>query len=95
MNQKDAYIQKFQDQLDVWKKQVDQVRAQSAEMTAHGRAEYQKQLDSLKAHGETVKQQLAAAQSASEEAWADMRSKADQAWDSLQEATKQALNKFK
>lgn len=95
MSQKDVYVQKLQEQLDAWKNQVDQFKTKSADMAVHSRSEYQKHLDSLEAHGESVKQQLKLAQEASDQAWADMRLKADQAWDSLHEATKKAFDRFK
>lgn len=95
MSQKDAYTQKVQEQLDTWKAQVDQFKIKSADMAVHSRAEYQKHLDALEAHGETVKQQLKLAQQASDQAWADMKLKADQAWDTLHDATKKAFDRFK
>lgn len=95
MNPKDVYTQKFQEQLDAWKKQMDEFREKSSSMTARSRAEYQKQLDALQAHGDTVRQQLEAVQHASENFWADMKVKADQAWDKLFEATQKTLDKFK
>lgn len=95
MNPKDVYIQKLQEQLDAWKKQMDEFREKSANMEVQTRAEYQKQLDALKAHGEAVRQQLEAAQNASDHAWTDMKVKADQAWEKLHEATKRVLDMFK
>ena len=95
MSQQDTYIQKLQEQLDAWKSQIDQFKTKSADMAVHSRAEYQKHLEALEAHGETVKQQLKLAQQASDQAWTDMRLKADQAWESLHDATKKAFEKFK
>lgn len=95
MSQKDTYIQKLQEQLDAWKTQVDEFRNKSADMAVHSRAEYQKHLEALEAHGDTVKQQLKLAQQASDQAWADMKLKADQAWDTLHDATKKAFERFK
>jgi prefoldin subunit 5 len=95
MDDKKAYIQRLQKQLDAWKKQVDEFRAHSADIAAHSRAEYQKQLETLETHGKTVKAQLEAAQHASEQVWNDMRAKADQAWEGLHEATRKALDRFK
>ena len=95
MNPKDVYIQKLQEQLDAWKKQMDEFREKSSDMAVQSRAEYQKQLDALQAHGDAVRQQLEAAQHASEHVWTDIKVKADQAWDKLHEATKKALDKFK
>lgn len=95
MSQKDTYIQKLQEQLDAWKTQVDEFRAKSVDTTAKSRVEYQKHLDALEAHGETVKQQLKLAQQASDQAWADMKAKADHAWDALHDATKKAFERFK
>ena len=95
MNPKDVYIQKLQEQLDAWKKQMDEFRAKSSDMAVQSRAKYQKQLDALQAHGEAFRQQLEAAPHAGENAWADMKVNADQAWDKLHEATKKALDKFK
>jgi uncharacterized protein YxeA len=95
MNPKDVYIQKLQEQLDAWKKQMDEFRKKSSDMAEQTRGEYQKQLDALQAHGENVRRQLDATRQASEQAWTDMKVKADQAWDNLHEATKRALDKFK
>ena len=95
MSQKDTYVQKLQEQLDAWKTQVDEFRAKSVDTNAASRVEYQKHLDALEAHGDTVKQQLKLAQQASEQAWADMKTKADQAWDALHDATKKAFDRFK
>lgn len=95
MNPKDVYTQKLQEQLDAWKKQMDEFRQKSSEIATQTHSEYQKQLDALQAHGEAVKRQLEATKHASEQAWTDMKVKADQAWDNLHEATKKALDKFK
>lgn len=95
MNSKDVYIQKLQDQLDAWKRQMDQFRDKSADMAEQARVEYQKQLDALQAHGDMVKQQLEVARHASEHAWTDMKVKADQAWEHLHEATSKTLDRFK
>lgn len=95
MSQKDSYIQKLQEQLDSWKTQVDEFRTKSADMAVHSREEYQKHLTALETHGETVKEQLKLAQQASDQAWSDMKLKADQAWDTLHDATKKAFDRFK
>lgn len=99
MDDKKVYIQRLQDQLDAWKKQVDEFRVRSADMAVHSREEYQKQLDALEAHGQAVKKQMEAAQQtaqqASEQAWNDMKVKADQAWESLYDVTKKTLDRFK
>ena len=95
MNPKEVYIQKLQEQYDAWKKQMEQFREKSSDIASQTRAEYQKQLDALQAHGETVRQQLEAARHASEHAWADMKVKADHAWDQLHDATQRVLDRFK
>jgi hypothetical protein len=66
MNPKDVYIQKLQEQLDAWKKQMDEFRKKSSDMAVQTRSEYQKQLDALQAHGENVRRQLDATRHASE-----------------------------
>lgn len=95
MSQKDVYVQKLQEQLDAWKKQMDEFRAHSSTMAQQTRDEYQKQLDALQAHGDVVKRQLDATRQASEQAWTDMKVKADQAWDDLYQMTKRSLDRFK
>jgi prefoldin subunit 5 len=95
MDEKNAYVQWLQEQLDAWKKQMDMLRAKSSEIGERNRAEYQKQIDSLQTYGETVKQQIKSVQNSNQQAWTDMRARADQAWDHLHESTKRMLDRFK
>ena len=95
MSQKDAYVQKLQEQLDAWKLQMDEFRRHSVDVTRQARDEYQKQLELLQAHGDMVRRQLDATRQASEQAWLDMKVRADKAWDDLYQMTRNALDRFK
>lgn len=95
MNDRNAFVQQLQQQLEVWKKQVDDFTTRTADMGVHNREEYKKHLATLEAHGQALKEQIARSQHASEQAWNDLKAKTEQAWEGMHEAAKSALDRFK
>lgn len=94
MMNRDEYVRKLKAQIDEWSAQAARWEAQMRE--AHGklREEYARQLDQVKSRRDAMLHQMRLLQSASADAWTEVRHGADQAWKSMQEAFERARSHF-
>jgi archaellum component FlaC len=95
MDSKDAYIQRFQAQLDEWKNDLERLRIKADQADAEARIEYQKQVDELEARRQEMRKQAEKVMQASEDSWKDMKQTADNAWREFDNAFKRAMDRFK
>ena len=94
MINRDEYVQKLKQQLDDWNAEAKkwEAKAQGAQSTM--KAEYEKQLSTLRSRREEAMVQLKLLQGASTDAWQEMMKGADQAWKSMQDAVNRARSHF-
>jgi uncharacterized coiled-coil DUF342 family protein len=95
MSKKDEYIQKLHAKIDEWNADIDKLTAKANQAEADSRIEYQKQIDTLKKKRREIENNMADLKKSSNEAWGDFKAGIDLAWDSMNEALKSAMSRFK
>lgn len=94
MEDKNAYRQKLEARLDQWRAEIDKLEAKAAEARADARIEYEKQIEKLRGKQEDARRKLEELDKASGEAWKDLKSGLETAWDDLGRAVKSAVDRF-
>lgn len=95
MSDKDLYQQKLQAQLDVWKADVDKLKAKASEATADAKIELHKQVDVLEAKLEEGKVKLAEFADSGHDALESLKESAESVWTSIKSSFTDAKDKFK
>ena len=94
MDEKDAYRQKAEARLDQWRAEIDKLQARAAEASADTRIEYEKRLKTLREKQQEMRRQLDELSAAGSDAWQDVKSGLDSAWDDLQASIRNARERF-
>ena len=94
MDDKSAYRQKLEARLDQWRADIDKLEAKAAEAQADARIEYKKQIEALRGKQKEARAKLDELDKASGEAWKDLKSGLETAWDDLGRAVKSAVDRF-
>ena len=95
MTDRDEYVAKLKAQIDEWNAGIAKWEAKASEAQAGARAEYEKQLQSLRQHRDQVTYQAKLMQNAANDAWTDVMRGADEAWTRMREAFEKAGTHFK
>ena len=95
MKDKDKYINDLKAKIEEWNADIHKLKAKANQMEANTKLEYQKQIQSLKNKRDEMKEKLSHTDSSSEEAWKDLKSGLDQAWETMNNAVKSAKSRFK
>ncbi|GAB4357675.1 MAG: hypothetical protein Kow0060_11150 [Methylohalobius crimeensis] len=95
MNERDAYVQKMKAKLDEWNAELDKLSAQAEAAEADAKLEYQDQIDELEKLRNQARQKLGEVESASDDAWEDVRQGAEAALNEMNNAISNALKRFK
>ncbi|MGA7800407.1 MAG: coiled coil domain-containing protein [Gammaproteobacteria bacterium] len=95
MDTKEAYEQKLESQLNEWKAEITKLKAKADRSEADVRLEYQKQIGDLRAKQETAQAKLDELKRAGEGGWKDLKAGTDRAWETLHNAIKSAVSRFK
>lgn len=95
MPDKDAYVQKLHAKIDEWNAEIDKLKAKADKAEAESRLEYQKEIENLQQRRKEVEERLTKVRHAGEDAWQDLKSGAQNAWDAMEEALRSAKSKFK
>lgn len=95
MSNREAYIRKFQAQLDEWNADIDKLEAKAQKSKADAKIEYQKHLEQLRAKRDNAASKLEELKSASDDAWEDVKRGAEDAWQTCSDAVKKAVSRFK
>ncbi|MDO9508920.1 MAG: hypothetical protein Q7I97_06200 [Thermovirgaceae bacterium] len=93
--QRDAYVEKLKLKLDEWNTRIDQFQAKADQVKPDLKAEYQNQIQNLKAKRDKVQEKLNELSEASKGAWEDLKAGAECAWGELTEAVKLATSRYK
>jgi phage tail tape-measure protein len=81
--------------LDEWNAEIDKLKAKAGEAETESRLKYEKALENLQQRRQEVEEKLTKVRHAGEDAWQDLQSGAQNAWDAMEEALKSATSKFK
>lgn len=95
MSKRDVYIQKLHAKIDEWNSDIEKLAAKAQQAEADARIEYQEQIAALKRQRRDVENKLADLKQSGEGAWEDLRAGLDLAFDSMSEAVKSAMSRFK
>ncbi len=95
MSQRDAYIEKLHAKIDEWNADIDKLMAKANQLEADSRMEYKRQAGILKRKREEIERKLNEIKVSGGGAWEDLKSGMDLAWESMNEAVKSALSRFK
>lgn len=95
MSRKDDYLAQMNSQLKKWDAELDKLSAKTTELGAEARAEYQAQLDALRANRDGALKKMQELTAASESAWQEMSKGMSAAWDAMKVAIEKASEQFK
>ena len=95
MNNKEAYIKKFEAQLDEWKADITKLRAKADKADAEMQIKYNEQIDQIHEKEKQAQAQLASMKKAGEDSWEDLKAGLEQAGNSLKEAFSSIKSNFK
>ena len=94
MTSRDEYVEKLKAQLDEWNAGIAKWETKAAEAQAGARAEYDRQLESLRQHRDQAMYQMKLVQNAAGDAWVDLMRGADEAWTRMRGAFEKAGSHF-
>jgi hypothetical protein len=94
MSTRDEYVGKLKEQLDRWNLEIAEWEKKAGAAKAELRKRYDKDLEILRAKREKARYTLKLVENASAAAWADLRWGADDAWDRMHDAVKEARSHF-
>lgn len=91
---RDAFVATLKNKLDQANEKIGKLEAHLQDVSADARQQYQQEIDALKARRDAYEQRALELESASLDAWEDMRSGLDKAWQSLSDALEKAKTNF-
>ena len=94
MINRDEYVQKLKEQLDVWNAEAAKWEARAKAAQDEAKTEVERQLAAFHQHREEGMRRMKEIQAASGDAWMEMMRGADDAWKRMQDAFNQARSKF-
>ncbi|MEJ2056507.1 MAG: hypothetical protein P8X39_01550 [Desulfofustis sp.] len=94
MASRQEYIQSLHRKIDEWNVEIDKLMARKDKVEAESKLELQKQVDSLKGKRSEMELQLENLKNTSAEAWDDVKSGVDLAWEAMNSAVKSAISRF-
>lgn len=92
---RDEFIRSLHSKLDQWNHEIDALVAKKDSLDASARTELNARLADLRIQRERAMAQLSTFQEAGENAWQDMKSGLELAWDALAQALASAKSRFK
>ena len=95
MTDRQNYESRLRAQLHEWNAQINVLKAKAEKAEASLKVEYLKQIEKLEHERQGLQAKLSELENAGEQAWGDLKSGVDLAWDSLSEAVKSAASRFK
>jgi len=95
MSTKEDFLRKMHAKLDQWNAEIDALTAKADAAKAEARAEYHKQLETLRGKRDQASSKLNELESAGEGAWQDLKAGVELAWESVSEAVRSATSRFK
>lgn len=94
MIDRNAYVETLKAQLEQWNAQIDLLEARAKATRAEAQKTFEDQVGVLRSERDKLNERLRDLRQASEDAWGDMQSGVDQAFDSFKESVKRAMSRF-
>ena len=94
MTSRDEYLEKFKTKLDEWDAEIDKIESSARKAQADTKAQYDKQLESLREMRDDAQRKYSEMQNATAEAWDVMLQGTEKAWQAWASAFEDARSKF-
>ena len=94
MSERDAYREKMKAQIDEFDAEIDRLLAKARKAKADAKIDYEKQIDELRGKRKEIAQKMDALESASGDAWKDLKQGLENSWEILKKSLSQAKEKF-
>jgi len=94
MIERDEYVRKLKTQIDQWNAEAARWEGEARKAQAGAKAQYERQLESLRRKSEQAMSELDALQRASADAWTEMMRGVEASVKSMQEAFERARRSF-
>ncbi len=94
MASRQEYIESLHRKIDAWNSEIDKLSAKKSKLEAESKLELQKQIDSLKSRRSEMELQLEHLKTTGAEAWEDVKSGVDLAWEAMNQAVTSAVSRF-
>ena len=95
MSKKDAYQKKLEAKLIAWNVEIDKLVDRAEGLKADTRLKFRERIEKIRDKRQKAKTRLKALQSASGDAWDDLKEGVDEAFDALGDAVKSARSEFR
>ena len=95
MEDKKSYLQRLSAQMMAWDTEIQKLQLKASTIKAEAQADYQKQLEELRAKRQTAEQKLRELRNTGDDAWNEVKSGVDKSWLELKVAIEGAIAKFK
>lgn len=92
---KNAYGEKLQARLDQWKAELDQLEAKAREAEADAKIEVEQNVDDVRNRWDAARAKALEVKQASDDAWSELRTGTEEAFESLKSAVERAKAKLK
>ena len=95
MSMKEAYEKKLQAQLNEWSIEIDKLKVKADKAEAESQLAYYKQIEELRSMKENLNHKLTSLEEAGDAAWEDLYAGIEDARDTLGNALRSAMSRFK
>ncbi len=94
MADRDEHLESFKAKLDDWNAEIDKLEEHARQAQADAKAQYDKQVESLREMRDEAQSKFSEMQNASNEAWDVMLQGTEKAWQAWASAFEDARSKF-
>ena len=94
MASRKEYIQSLHQKIDEWNSDIDELIAKKDKVETESKLELQKQIDALKVKRSEMEIKLEALKNTGADAWEDVKSGVDLAWEAMNSAVRSAVSRF-
>lgn len=94
MKKRDEYIAVLHQKIDEWNNDIDRLKENADKIDAESRVELLEQIQSLKDKRDEMETKATKLGQSGAEAWEDIKSGLDLAWESMNVAVKSATSRF-
>lgn len=94
MSMKEAYQKKLQAQIEEWNLEIEKLKAQVKGYEADTQIEYENKIAELKTFNDRLRLKALEIENASEDAWEDLKTGAEEAKDAFLEGFNSAKSRF-